>query len=164
MALSRTQKEAQVAKIKDIAQNAKTIVFVHFNGLTMPDATALRAALRENEVGYTVVKKTLAKRVFSEADIAGELPALDGELAIAYSEVEPTAPAREIFSFGKGVDGKVAISGGVFAGEFKNAEEMTEIAMIPSLQVLRGMFVNVINSPIQGLVVALGQIAEKKSE
>ena len=39
---------------------------------------------------------------------------------------------------------------------------MTEIASIPTLQVLRGVFVNVINSPIQGLVLGLNAIAEKK--
>ena len=38
---------------------------------------------------------------------------------------------------------------------------MTVIASIPSMQVLRGMFVNVINSPIQGLVIALNAIAVK---
>jgi len=40
--------------------------------------------------------------------------------------------------------------------------KMQEIATIPSLQVLRGMFVNVINSPIQGLAIALNAIAQKK--
>ena len=40
---------------------------------------------------------------------------------------------------------------------------MTAIATIPPLPVLRGMFVNVINSPLQGLVIALDQIREKKS-
>jgi len=39
---------------------------------------------------------------------------------------------------------------------------MNEIANIPSLDVLRGMFVNIINSPIQRTAIALGQIAEKK--
>ena len=37
-----------------------------------------------------------------------------------------------------------------------------EIATIPSLQTLRGMFVNVINSPIAGLAVALKAIADKR--
>ncbi len=55
------------------------------------------------------------------------------------------------------------ILGGVFDGVYKSKEEMTEIASIPSLQTLRGMFVNVINSPIQGLAVSLNQIAEKKA-
>ena len=40
---------------------------------------------------------------------------------------------------------------------------MTEIAAIPSTQVLYGQFVNLINSPIQGLVIALDKIAEKKA-
>lgn len=40
---------------------------------------------------------------------------------------------------------------------------MTEIATIPSMQVLRGQFVNLINSPIQRFVVALNQIAESKN-
>ena len=41
-------------------------------------------------------------------------------------------------------------------------EEMTNIAMIPPMEVLRAQFVNLINSPIQQFVVALDQIAETK--
>ncbi len=40
---------------------------------------------------------------------------------------------------------------------------MTAIATIPPVPVLRGMFVNVLNSPIQGFVIALDQIAQKKA-
>ena len=45
---------------------------------------------------------------------------------------------------------------------FTSAEKMIALATIPPLPVLRGMFVNVINSPIQGLVMALDQISKKK--
>ena len=41
-------------------------------------------------------------------------------------------------------------------------EQMTEIAQIPDMQTLRAQFVNVINSPIQGLAIALNALAEKK--
>jgi hypothetical protein len=40
---------------------------------------------------------------------------------------------------------------------------MKAIATIPPVPVLRGMFVNVINSPIQRMAIALGQIAAKKA-
>ena len=53
--------------------------------------------------------------------------------------------------------------GGVFDGEYMDKAAMTAIANIPDVPVLRGMFVNVINSPIQGMVIALNAIAEKKS-
>ena len=61
----------------------------------------------------------------------------------------------------KKLDGKVSIIGGIFDGEYKSQAEMLSIASIPSLQVLRGMFVNVINSPIQRFAIALNAIASK---
>ena len=42
-------------------------------------------------------------------------------------------------------------------------DQMTVIASIPPLPTLYGMFVNVVNSPIQGLVMALDQIGKKKT-
>lgn len=41
--------------------------------------------------------------------------------------------------------------------------EMEEIATIPPLDVLRGKFVNIINSPIQRTAIALGEIAKSRS-
>jgi ribosomal protein L10 len=43
-----------------------------------------------------------------------------------------------------------------------NATEMMSIATIPPIETLRGMFVNLINSPIQRLVIGLDQIAKSK--
>src|SRR5690606_38761319 len=125
------------------------------------DATAMRASLREQGVGYFVAKKTLMKRAFGDA-FQGEMPALEGEIAVAYS-TDAIAPAQNVKTFAEKYKDNLAIVGGIFQGVFKTREEMTEIASIPSLQVLRGMFVNVLNSPIQGLAVALNALAEKKS-
>ncbi len=41
--------------------------------------------------------------------------------------------------------------------------EIEGIALIPSVQTLRGMFVNVINSPIQRFAIALNEIAKTKN-
>ena len=64
--------------------------------------------------------------------------------------------------FGRKMIDKLTILGGIFEGKLVGAAQMQEIATIPSMQVLRGMFVNVINSPIQGLAIALNAIAQKK--
>ena len=75
---------------------------------------------------------------------------------------DPTAPARGVYTFVKKYKDKLSIVGGIFEGHFLDAKEMNEIATIPPVETLRGMFANVINSPIQGLVIALNAIAEKK--
>ena len=58
---------------------------------------------------------------------------------------------------------RLAIVGGVYEGGMLDAAGMQEIATIPPLDVLRGMFANVINSPIQRIAIALGQVAEQKA-
>lgn len=161
MAITKAKKETILAKLESIKDSAKSIVFVGFKGLPVADSTAMRAKLRENGVGYFVAKKTLMHRVLDGA-YTGEVPALEGEVAVAYSE-DVMAPAQGVRAFEKQFADKVAILGGIFEGVFKNKEEMTEIASIPALPVLRGMFVNVINSPIQGLVIGLKAIADKKN-
>jgi ribosomal protein L10 len=120
----------------------------------------MRETLRQKGVGYFVAKKTLMKRTFGES-YTGTMPQLDGEIAIAYS-TDAIAPAQSIKEFAGKYKDNLAIVGGVFQGVFKDKAEMTEIASIPPLQVLRGMFVNVLNSPIQGMVIALNQYAEKR--
>lgn len=160
MAINKAKKQDILAKLETVRDSAESIVFVHYKGLTVADTTAMRKNLREKGVGYFVAKKTLMNRTFGTS-FQGEMPTLDGEIAIAYS-TDAIAPAQNIKEFSEKFKNNIAIVGGVFQGVFKTKEEMTDIASIPPLQTLRGMFVNVINSPIQGLVIALDAIAAKK--
>jgi large subunit ribosomal protein L10 len=160
VAITKQKKSNILTRLEEVKNSSEALVFVHFEGLSLADTTAMRKELRSRGVGYFVAKKTLMKRVFADG-FSGEMPVLEREIAVAYS-VDAIAPAQAMKEFSEKHKDKVAIVGGVFEGVFKNKEEMVEIASIPSLDVLRGMFVNVINSPIQGLAVALNALAEKK--
>jgi len=161
MAITKAKKQTILAKLDGVKNDSNSIVFVKFNGMAVTDSTVMRRELREGGVGYFVAKKTLMKRAFDGA-YEGEMPQLDGEIAVAYS-ADAIAPAQKIKEFAAKYKDNLAIVGGVFQGVYKDAAEMTEIASIPALPVLRGMFLNVINSPIQGLVLGLNAIADKKS-
>lgn len=160
MAITKAKKETILEKLDVVKNDSSAIVFVKFNGMTVQDTTAMRAKLREEGVGFFVAKKTLMKRSFDGA-FEGEMPTLEGEIAVAYS-TDAITPAQQIKEFAGQYKENLAIAGGVFQGVYKDASEMTEIASIPALPVLRGMFVNVINSPIQGLVLGLNAIAQKR--
>jgi large subunit ribosomal protein L10 len=162
MAISKDKKRAIIAKLTDAFKEASSIVFVGFTKLTVKDASALRKELSQAGVRYYVAKKTLIKRALEERGYAGDVPALQGEVAVAWTTDDVTAPSRSVYEYGKKLKGALALLGGVFEGAFLDAEKMTAIATIPPMLVLRGMFVNVINSPIQGLVIALDKIREKK--
>lgn len=162
MAITKAKKQDIVAKIENALKDAVSVVFVCFNKISVADASAMRKSLKGEGVGYYVAKKSLLKRVLKGKGYEGTLPELSGEVAVAWSDSDATSPARGIYEHGKKHEG-VSILGGVFEGAYADAVKMTAIATIPPLPVLRGMFVNVINSPIQGLVIALDQIREKKA-
>ncbi len=161
MAITKEKKQTILSKLDGVKNDSESIVFVKFNGMSVDDTTTMRADLREGGVGYFVAKKTLMKRAFDGA-YEGEMPVLEGEIALAYS-ADAIAPAQKIKEFTTKHKDNLSIAGGIFQGVYKDAAEMTEIASIPALPVLRGMFLNVINSPIQGLVLGLNAIADKKS-
>jgi large subunit ribosomal protein L10 len=163
MAITKAKKLDIVKTLGDSLANAVTIVFVHFKGLSVADTSAMRKALKGESIGYYVAKKTLIKRVLTAKGFTGELPVLDGEIALAWSNDDVTAAARGIYDASKKHKDGLSIVGGVFESAFLDAKAMVAIATIPPVPVLRGMFVNVINSPIQGFVIALNQIAEKKT-
>ena len=163
MALTKAEKSVVLNKFTDIVNNAASMVFLHIKGIGVNDINGLRSSLRSENGGYSIAKKTLFTKALSDSSIVGDMPKLSGgELAVAYG-TDLIAPAREIFSFKKKFNDNITVVGGMFEGKYMTAAEMQAIAEIPSPQVLRGMFVNVINSPIQGMVIALSKIAEKKT-
>jgi len=162
MAITKEKKKEIIAGLEKAVSDSKSVVFVAFNKLLVKDASEIRRTLKKDNIGYTVTKKSLFRRVLDAAKVKGNMPKLDGEIAVSYGN-DLIAPAREIYGFQKKLDGKVTIVGGIFDGEYKSQEEMMSIATIPSIDVLRGMFVNIINSPVQRFAVALGQIAEKRN-
>ncbi len=161
MAITKGKKQDILAKLENVRDNSESIVFVHYKGLTVSNTTAMRRDLREKGVGYFVAKKTLMKKAFGES-FKGEMPNLDGEIAVAYS-ADAIAPAQNIKEFTTKFKDNLAIVGGVFQGVFKNKEEMVAIASIPPLQTLRGMFAQLLNSPRQRFAVVLSAVAETKA-
>jgi large subunit ribosomal protein L10 len=162
MSISRQRKEEVVDKLSTAFKGAKSLVFVNFHGLNVAQVSEMRRALKSEGVSYTVAKKTLTHRALDSEKISGEKPPLEGELALAWGG-DSVAPARGVYAFQKKFPEALKILGGVFEGRYMAKGEMEEIAMIPSLDVLRGRFVNIINSPIQRTAIALGEIAKIKS-
>ena len=164
MAISKEKKRAIIVKLDEVFKEASSIVFVGFSKLAVKDTSKLRKELLQSGVKYFVAKKTLIRLALSKLGYGGEIPALPGEVAIAWTTGEEvTTPASGVYTFGKKLKGALTILGGVFDGAFVDAQKMTAIATIPSLPILRGMFANIINSPIQRFAIALGEVAKTKN-
>lgn len=169
MAQTKEQKVVIVKKLEEAFTNAATVVFVHFKGVKIGEETQMRRELKAANVKYTVAKKTLINRALEALGHKTADVPLDGEVAIAYGGGDDTtAPARMMHDYGKKFLGpnkevKLSILGGIFEGIFVGKGAMLEIATVPPMDALRGMFANIINSPIQRFAIGLNEVAKIKN-
>ncbi len=161
MAITKDKKQSIVASFTDMLKDAHSIAFVQFKGLSVRETIELRRKLRAEGVSYKVGKKTLIKRVLDDMGIQGQLPLLEGEIAVAAS-ADPIASARGVYEFQKTHKDQVALVGGVFEGAYKDKESMTVIATIPPREVLLAQIAFLLKSPLQRLAIAVNEVAKKK--
>src|SRR3989344_7523513 len=108
MAISKQKKGEILSKLQKIVKDSASVVFINFHSLPVGESTVIRRALKAKGVGYTVAKKSLTKKVFSEAGLGGIMPDLPGELGIVYG-VDPLDSSREVYEFQKKFDKKIQI-------------------------------------------------------
>lgn len=162
MAITKAKKKEVVTSFSDMLKDTQSTVFVQFTNLLVKDANALRRALRAEGINYKVGKKTLLKRVLTEMNLGGQLPVLEGQIAVASSKSDALAPARVIYEFQKSNPKVVSIVGGIFEGSFKDQSRMVEIASIPSREVLLSQIAYLLKSPMQRLAIAVNEVAKQK--
>ena len=157
-------KKLVVEDIKNKIQNAKSIVFVKFVGLTVAEDTELRKALRAAGVEYAVVKNTLTRFALKEAGYEGLDEVLNGTTSLALASDDVVAPAKVICKFAKDHGDKISVKGGFIEGKVVPVEDVIALSKVPSKEDLISKTLYCILSPLQGLAIALQAIADKKNE
>jgi len=150
----RSEKEAVVAELKEKLSSAKGAVLTDYRGLTVSQDTQLRRKLRESAVEYRVVKNTMTRIAASELGISDLNQFLEGPTAIAFSAVDPVAPAKIISQFSK--DNKVLeIKAGLVEGKVIDVDGVKALASLPPREVLLAKLCGTMQAPIAGLVNVL---------
>lgn len=101
-------KKVVVEEIKKNASEAKSIVLVNYQGLTVAEDTEFRGEFRNKNVVYKVLKNTLVKRAFDELGIAGFDADLNGPTAVAFAEDE-TSAAKIVVDAAKKYQDKISV-------------------------------------------------------
>lgn len=164
MAKTKAQKAETLTKLTDVFKKTGNAVVVHFKGVSVAEESAMRRSLREAGLAYFVAKKTLIRKALT--DNGFQTPVLDGEVAVVYNttEEDTTAPSRMAHKFSKDFGAeRFSLLAGIFEEKLQDQQGINEIATIPSMEVLRGMFAQVINSPLQRFAVALSEVAKTKN-
>ncbi len=166
-------KKLVVEEIKQKIQEAKSVVFVKFNGLTVAEDTDLRREFRKNNVEYKVLKNTLIRRAFNDMGITDFDEDLNGPTSVAFGTDE-TGASKIIMDAVKKYDQKVSVKSAFVDGGRVDANGVKTLAAMPSkeqliakmlgsMQAPIANFVGVLSAMPRSLVIALNAVAEKKA-
>ncbi len=172
MAKTKEQKQAQVDMLVTHFKESKSAVFANFQGLTVKQTEALRAACRENGIVFTANKKTLVQRALTDAGIDANALTFEGGVAVAFGMNDEVAPAQIVAKFAKEHD-VITLFGGILEGAYITGEKVKALSELPSKQQLYAQLVGTMNAPIsgfanvlagnlRGLVTVLGAIKDQK--
>ncbi len=145
--------------IQDACEKIKEssgIYFTNYTGMSVKQATDLRRQFRESDVEYLVTKNTLMKIAAKDAGFDGTFDEiLNGQIATAFSNSDPTSPAKVIKKFKKDNKDCLDVVGVVFEGELFDANKYKELADLPSKEELLSKFIGTIGQPMNQLAATL---------
>ena len=161
MSTNLEAKKNAVEEIKNLITSSKSIVLVDYRGLSVANDTAMRKALRENNVTYKVIKNTLFKKACEQLGIAGFDEALNGTTAFAFGMEDETVAPRMIKNAMKDYT-NLSIKAGYCDGKVLDESAVKVLASIPGKEQLLAQLVFVLSAPVSGLARALKAVAEKE--
>jgi large subunit ribosomal protein L10 len=157
--LTRTQKEEQVADLKEKFGRASCVYVADYRGVDVGAANELRTKLHTEGGGdfeYRVIKNTLLRLAAGDTPVESIIEHFQGPTAIAISYGDPVGLAKILSDFAKEHE-VFELRAGVLEGSAMDAAAIAQVAKLPSLDQLRGKLIGLIQAPATKLVRLLAE-------
>lgn len=168
-------KPEKVEVVKEIAErfsNSQAALLTEYRGLTVGEMAEVRAALRDAEAEYKVLKNTLASIAAREVGLDELTALLDGPIAIAFVKGDAVEAAKALDDAARRFP-VLALRGGVLRGRVIDADQAKSLATLEPREVQLAKIAMLSNSPMQRTVnvfsallrdlgAMLAQVVQKK--
>lgn len=158
--MTKQEKTEVIQELSEILNDASSIYFTDYKGLTVSEATDLRNQFRKAGVKYKVAKNTLIKRALDEKGLLTEQmsESLTGQTALAFGFEDPAAPARILKEFIEKNNERPAYKLAWLDGTVYDGKQLKMLAALPTKKDLMASIVGSLHAPVSGIVGVLGAL------
>lgn len=150
--MNRTEKQSEIVRLKECFEKMTAAVLTNFQGLNVPEITALRRAFRKANVEYRVVKNTLIKKALADTPYLSQVePFLKQMTGLALSYDDPSIPAKVLVEFIKKNE-KLKIKCGLMDSNALSLKEVEQLSKLPGKNELRAQLLATFNAPATSFV------------
>lgn len=155
--MKRTDKQDLVLALTEEVKNADALFLANYKGLTFPQITAIRKAIKDSGSDFKVVKNTLLKIALHNNNVTALDEYLKEPTAAAIVTGDVAAAAKEFKKFAKQFD-KFNIKCGYLDGSCLTANDVNTLADLPSREELLAKMLGSMNAPVVNFVSLLANI------
>ena len=149
--MNKQEKTALIDDIHGRLRASTMAVMTEYRGLTVAQMDRLRRELKAVGGRYQVTKNTLTRRALKDTAFEKLESLLQGPTGIVTTQKDPVAVAKVLVKFAEQHD-KLKITGGVLEGTVLPAKNVSELAKLPSREVLLAQLLGLINAPAAQLL------------
>lgn len=135
-------------------------IVVDYKGLTVTHLTELRSRLSKAGAEVHIVKNSIFRLAAKEAGVADLNGALTGQVAVVTGQRDISAAAKVVKTFGAELE-KLKVHFGYLNNQRLEQASILTLADLPSIEVLRGQLLGVLNAPASKFVRLLNTPASQ---
>jgi len=156
----RAEKQLITTEYKTRLNGSPFFIVVEYTGLKVGHMTELRKRLGKAGAELHVVKNSIFRIAAREAGVGELNGALAGQLAVITGQKDISAAAKAVKTFAAEFD-KPKLRFGYLNSKRLEANDLKTLADLPSMDVLRGKLLGVLNAPATKLVQLLNTPASQ---
>ena len=154
---NRNDKKKDFEKLRQALQKVDNVFVAGYEKMTVDQDYNLRKIVRGAGGSYQVVKNNIAA-IASEGLSSNEvLKSLRGMTSIAYTAGDPVALAKALQAYAK-TNAAFTFKAGLVEGRAINIKEISDLANMPSKEVIFSKLLYVINAPATRLATVLNAV------
>ena len=143
--MNRTEKHLFVSSLHQVFEKNSLVVIIKQSGMTVTESSDLRSKIRSVNAGYKVAKNKLVKLALKETEHEALSKFFEGPTSIAFSE-DPIAAAKIVIEY-INTNKKMQVVAAGLNGKVLDAEQVQNLAKLPSLDGLRAILISLIQAP-----------------
>jgi large subunit ribosomal protein L10 len=156
LAISEKRKEELVTAYREWLQRSQAVILTEYVGLTMKEMDGLRSRVREAGGEFHVVKNTLSMIAFKESGLPLPAEYFAGSTAIGFAFEDAPGLAKVMTEFAKSAE-SLKIKGGYLHDRPMSPDQVTALAELPPLPVMRARLLGTLMGPASALVRTLAE-------
>lgn len=155
----RPEKQMMVDDLSGQLRGIPFVLVTDYSGMKVEHFSELRTRLAGVQAEFRVVKNTLMRRALKECELPELGEDLTGQTAVVLGDSDVSAAAKILKTFAKEFD-KPSLRAGILDTGVLSADQVNDLAELPTLDVMRAKFLGLLQTPASQLVRVLNAPAQ----